>query len=47
MDNRLKGKIVGIGIAILGLGLMITRHPVLVVLVVIGATIYYLSERIF
>ena len=47
MDKRLIGKIAGIVLFVLGAGLMVTKHPILVALMVIGAGVYYLSEKIF
>ena len=38
------GKLVGIIIGIIGLGLLISRHPILVGIVVAGAGIYFISE---
>jgi len=47
MYNQLIGKGIGIVLFVIGAGLMVTRHPVLVVLMIVGVGVFYLSEKIF
>jgi hypothetical protein len=46
MDNALIGKTVGITFAFIGLVSLVSQHPVLVLIVVVGAGIYYVAEKI-
>ena len=46
MGTKLIVRIAGVAVFALGAGLMVTRHPILVALMVIGAVAYYVADRI-